>query len=143
MNEWNVDNLACSGATIAAGVVGSQNIGGQTLPPQLAVAKRASNASTVIVSVGANDLHWNTLIRLCALADSCDNKALTAYFQRSLATFTRDYLGLLSQLASLPDDPTIVINQYYVPFDPALDCLADIGLTADKVAVLLQDLQDL
>ncbi len=139
--QWNVDNLACSGATIAAGVVGPQNIGGQTLPPQLAVAKRASNASAVIVSVGANDLHWNTLIRLCALADSCDNKALTAYFQRSLSTFTRDYLGLLSQLASLPDDPTIVINQYYVPFDPSLDCLADMKLTADKVAVLLQDLQ--
>lgn len=141
VNEWTVDNLACSGATIAEGIVGPQNVGGQTVPPQLAVAKRASNASTVIVSVGANDLHWNTLIRICAAADSCDNKATTAYFQRWLASFTRDYLGLLSQLTALPDDPTIVINQYYVPFDPALDCLAEMGLTADKVTVLLQDLQ--
>ena len=141
VNEWTVDNLACSGATIAAGILGPQDVGGQTLPPQLSVAKRASNASTVIVSVGANDLHWNTLIRLCAINESCDNKALTAYFQRSLAAFTRDYLGLLSQLAALPDDPTIVINQYYVPFDPALNCLADMGLTADKVRVLLLDLQ--
>lgn len=141
VNEWTVDNLACSGSTIAEGIVGPQNLGGQTLPPQLAVAKRASKASAVIVSVGANDLHWNTLIRLCAIADSCDNKALTAYFQRSLATFTRDYLGLLSQLATLPSDPTIVINQYYAPFDPELDCLDSMGLTADKVTVLLQDLQ--
>jgi lysophospholipase L1-like esterase len=141
VNEWHIDNLACSGATIEEGVLGPQTLGGQTVPAQLAVAKRASNAKTVIVSVGANDLNWNTLIRLCALADSCDNKALTAYFQRSLATFTRDYLGLLSQLATLPDDPTIVINQYYVPFDPTLDCLGSMGLTPDKVTVLLQELQ--
>jgi lysophospholipase L1-like esterase len=141
VNQWKVDNLACSGATIAQGIIGPQNIGGQTLPPQLAVAKRASEASTVIVSVGANDLQWNTLIRVCALADTCDNKVVTAFFQRRLATFTRDYLGLLAQLATLPSDPTIVINQYYVPFDPELDCLESMGLTADKVTVLLQDLQ--
>jgi lysophospholipase L1-like esterase len=140
VNEWDVDNLACSGATIEAGILGPQSIGGQTVPPQLAVAQRASNANTVIVSVGANDLHWNTLVRLCAANASCDNKALTAYFQRSLATFTRDYLSLLSQLGSLANHPTIVINQYYVPFDPSLDCLAGTGLTAEKVNVLLQEL---
>jgi lysophospholipase L1-like esterase len=141
VNEWTVDNLACSGATISEGILGPQTIGGRTVPAQLAVAKRASNASTVIVSVGANDLQWNTLIRVCALADSCDNKAVAALFQRRLASFTRDYLGLLAQLAALPGHPTVVINQYYEPFDPALDCLAAIGLTAEKVTALLQDLQ--
>ena len=143
VNEWNVDNLACSGATIPDGVIGPQAEGGMTLPPQLGVAKRAPNAQAVIVSVGANDLQWNTLIKLCVAADSCDNRAVTAYFQRRLATFTRDYLGLLSQLGALPGNPTILINQYYVPFDPNQDCLASIGLTADKVNSLLGDLQAL
>ncbi len=143
VNEWNVDNLACSGATIPDGIIGPQSEGGRTLPPQLAVAKRAPNAQAVIVSIGANDLQWNTLIRLCAAADSCDNRAVTAYFQRRLATFTRDYLGLLSQLGALPASPTVIINQYYVPFDAAQDCLASIGLTPDKVGSLLQDLQAL
>jgi lysophospholipase L1-like esterase len=113
------------------------------MPPQLGVAKRAPNAQVVIVSVGANDLQWNTLIRLCAAADSCDNRAVTAYFQRRLASFTRNYLGLLSQLGALPGNPTIVINQYYVPFDPSLDCFSTIGLTGDKIDTLLQDLQAL
>ena len=36
-----------------------------------------------------------------------------------------------------------MINQYYVPFDPSLDCLTSIGLTADKIDTLLQDLQAL
>ena len=143
VNDWKVDNFACSGATVAHGVLGSQVIGGRSVPPQLAVAKRAVEAGTVIVSVGANDLHWNTLIRLCAVADSCDNKALTAYFQRSLASFTQDYFGLLRQLASMPGDPDILINQYYAPFDPALDCLDSTGLTADKVEVLLERLASL
>jgi lysophospholipase L1-like esterase len=143
VNEWNVDNLACSGATIPDGIIGPQSEGGRTLPPQLGVAKRAPDAQAVIVSVGANDLQWNTLIRLCAAADSCDNRAVTAYFQRRLASFTRDYLGLLSQLGALPGSPTVVINQYYVPFDASLDCLTSIGLTADKIDTLLQDLQAL
>jgi hypothetical protein len=98
----------------------------------------------VIVSVGANDLHWSTLIRLCAVADSCDNRALTAFFQRSLDAFTRDYLGLLTQLATLPGEPTVVINEYYTPFDPGrLDCLQATGLTPDKLDVLLGYLRTL
>jgi lysophospholipase L1-like esterase len=140
VNEWRIDNLACSGATIQEGILGPQTVGGHTVPAQLAVAKRASNAKTVIVSVGANDLGWSTLIRVCALAASCDNKGVTAYFQRRLATFTRDYLSLLGQLAALPGKPTVVIDQYYAPFDAQRDCLSSMGLTEDKVTVLLEDL---
>ena len=143
VNDWKVDNLSCSSATIAEGLLGPQDAGGRRLPPQLAVAKRAVAATTVIVSVGANDLHWSDLIRLCALADSCDNKVLTAYFQRSLASFTRDYLGLLRQLAAMPGEPVVLINQYYAPFDPALDCLEPIGLTVEKLDVLLERLSTL
>ena len=106
-------------------------------PPQLAVAKRAVDAETVIINIGANDLHWSSLVFLCAAADSCDNRALTAYFQHSLDRFTQDYYELLRQLTALPSDPLVLINQYYEPFDPALDCLAPDGLTSEKIDVLL------
>ena len=33
----------------------------------------------------------------------------------------------------------VVINQYYEPFDPSLDCLTSIGLTRDKIDILLLD----
>ena len=39
VNEWKVDNLSCSGATIAEGVLGPQDVGGRRLPAQLAVAR--------------------------------------------------------------------------------------------------------
>ena len=140
VNDWTVDNLGCSGASIEHGVLGAQTAGGRRIPPQLAVAKRATAPEVVIVNIGANDVHWSTLVFLCGAADSCDNRALTAYFQRSLEDFTQDYYELLRQLATLPGDPLVLINRYYVPFDPELDCLEELGLTREKIEVLLERL---
>jgi lysophospholipase L1-like esterase len=143
VNEWNVDNLGCSGATIANGILGPQTIGGRTIPAQLAVAKRVVDAEAIVVNVGANDMHWSTLVRLCAASDVCDDRALTAYFQRALDAFTSDYYEMLRQLAGVPGDPLVVINRYYVPFDQVSDCLADSGLTSEKIEVLLDRLRAL
>jgi lysophospholipase L1-like esterase len=143
VNGWDVQNLACSGATIERGILGPQTEGDRTLPPQLAVAKRAEDARAIVVSVGANDMQWNAMIRLCAISDTCDNQALTAYFQRSLDRFTQDYYDLLRQLVALPGRPRVLINQYYVPFDPEQDCLESSGLDTGKIDVLLERLDAL
>jgi lysophospholipase L1-like esterase len=143
VNVWNVLNLACSGATIDAGILGPQYAGGRRLPPQLAVAKRVDDAEVWIVNVGANDLDWSTLVSLCGAADACDDRAQTAFFQRSLDDFTQDYYELLRQLAGVPGDPLVVINRYYAPFDPTLDCLGPVGLTSEKLEVLLGRLEAL
>ena len=138
VNEWTVRNLACSGATIDQGVLGIQVADGLRIPAQLAVAKRAIGAEVVIVNVGANDMRWSTLVRLCGASDTCDDRALTAYYQRSLADFTGRYYELLRQLGTLPGDPLVIVNQYYAPFDPAVaDCLAPVGLTPEKIRTLL------
>ena len=113
------------------------------LPPQLAAAQRIADPEVVIVNVGANDLHWSSLVFLCGVADACDSRALTAYFQRSLDGFTQDYYELLRQLATLPGEPLVLINSYYAPFDPSLDCLEPLGLTRDKLEVLLDRLDAL
>ena len=143
VNDWNVENLACAGASIDAGVLGPQEIRGRRVPAQLAVAKRAIDASTVIVAVGANDLGWSSFLRLCAVVDTCNNRAVDAFFQRSLDSFTRSYLELLRQLSTLPGSPQVVIVQYYIPFDPAADCLASSGITTEKMLVLNDRLQAL
>jgi lysophospholipase L1-like esterase len=143
VNDWTVENLACSGASIRDGVLGPQAVRRRRVPAQLAVAKRAVDASTVIVAVGANDLGWSSFLRLCAVVDSCDNRAIDAYFQRSLETFTRSYLELLRQLSILPGDPQVVIVQYYIPFDPTQDCLTGSGITTTKMAVLVDRLRAL
>jgi lysophospholipase L1-like esterase len=144
VNDWDVRNLACSGATIDQGILGTQIAGGRRIRAQLAEAKRAIDAEVVIVNVGANDMHWSTLVRLCGASDTCDDRALTAFYQRSLDLFTQSYYELLRQLVALPGDPLVIVNQYYAPFDAAASaCLAPVGLTPEKIETLLSLLDTL
>ncbi len=143
IDNVRVLNLACSGATIQAGILGPQPLGGATAPAQLAVAKKATNASVVIVSVGADDLGWAALLRLCTVTATCDGRASTAYFQQRLAAFTVSYYQLLRRLAGLPLHPTVLINLYYDPFDPSQHCLDNVGLTPAKERSLTGLLQAL
>lgn len=131
-NDWQVVNLACSGATVPAGLLGPQPLGSVTATAQLSVVKEIPSASVLAVSVGADDLQWSTLLRVCAVAVTCSNQATISYFQQQLATFTTQYYDLMSQLAELPWHPTVLINLYYNPFDPQRSCLDQIGLDAAK-----------
>ncbi len=128
---WQVRNLACSGATIRAGLLGAQHAGPVTVPAQLPAALAARPAA-VIVSVGANDVNWSAQLRMCAASPDCSDAAQQAYFQQQLAGFTRDYLVLLSRLRAVPNPPTVVVNQYYDPFDGGLGCVSSLGLTPGK-----------
>jgi lysophospholipase L1-like esterase len=143
VNGWRVLNLACNGATISQGLLGSQEHGGNRLPPQLAVAERASSASVVIVSVGADDLNWAAEVRYCSVTPRCDDRATGAYFQQQLASFSKNYLDLLSRLAGLPAHPQVIVNRYYDPFGAQPGCLGQAGLTAANLQTLTSRLATL
>jgi lysophospholipase L1-like esterase len=143
VNDWKVLNLACDSATITNGVLGPQTRGGQTLQPQLAVAERASKASIIIMSIGADDLNWAAEVQYCATTPNCDDKATTAYFQQQLAGFSKNYLDLLSRLAALPNHPQVIINQYYDPFGSEPGCLSQAGLSAANLKTLVSRLNTL
>ena len=138
-NKWHVTNLACSGATIRSGLLGPQQAGQLVVPAQLdspAIAK----ADVLIVSIGANDVHWTDILALCAVSKDCSNKAELAYFQQQLAGFSRDYLQLLGQLQLLAQHPVVVVNLYYDPFAGSIDCLAKRGVTDAKKQAMQTDL---
>jgi hypothetical protein len=137
INNWKVLNLGCSGATIPAGVLGPQGMSDATAPAQFGEAKKATKASYVIVSIGADDLGWSALLQLCAVT-TCDDKASTAFFQQQLASFTVEYYQLLRRLAALPSDPTVLVNLYYDPFDTGAHCLDGVGLTPQKENSLIR-----
>jgi lysophospholipase L1-like esterase len=143
VNGWKVLNLACQGATVDSGVLGVQVRGNRVVPPQLALAQRASGASAIIVSIGANDMNWDVLTALCAASPVCDDSASTAYFKEQLADFTQNYLDLLEQLSTLPHHPAVLINTYYEPFGADIGCLRKAGITSAKAGVLRSRLSDL
>lgn len=136
VNTWNVLNLACSGATVPTGILGSQSTGGQVLPPQISVLEQANRASVVVVSVGANDVKWVATAALCVLAAACDDQATTAYFQSNLADFTSNFYDLLRDLAALPQHPRVLINTYFNPFGANVKCLSSNGFTSVKTTAL-------
>lgn len=142
-NGWKVLNLACDGATISHGLLGPQEHDGQLLPPQFAEAERATRLSAVIISVGADDLNWAAEVRYCSVTPRCNDRATTAYFQQQLASFSKDYLDLLSRLAALPTHPQVIINQYYDPFGPEPGCLSRAGLSAANLQTLTSRLATL
>ena len=137
VNNWNVLNLACSGATVQNGLLGAQVLGnGQVAPPQLAEAARATHAKVIIVSVGADDVQWSIMTRLCVASTVCNDKVSAAFFSKQIGDFTRSYYDLLGDLAGLPGSPRVLVNQYYSPFGADLRCLARHGITAAKEKVL-------
>ncbi len=137
VNHWNVLNLACNSATITDGLLGVQVAGsGQVVPPQLTEAEQATQAKVVIVSVGADDVQWSIMTRLCLASAVCNDKVSTAYFSQLLNAFIRSYYQLLGALDDLPGHPAVLINEYYSPFGPDVGCLARYGLTAAKAHVL-------
>jgi len=143
VNKWKVLNLACDSATISHGLLGPQVHNGVRLPPQLAEAERASRASVIIVSVGADDLNWAAVLRYCSVTPNCNDRATQAYFQQQLASFSKDYLDLLSRLAALPAHPQVIINRYYNPFGSEPGCLGQAGLTTANLQTLTSRLATL
>ena len=137
VNDWNVLNLACSGATIQNGLQGAQVLpDGQVAPSQLVELQQATHAKVIVVSIGADDVQWSIMTRLCAASAVCNDKVSAAYFSEQIGAFTRSYYQLLLDLAEMPGTPGVLINEYYSPFGADIGCLHRYGLTSAKEKVL-------
>jgi hypothetical protein len=144
VNNWNVLNLACSGATIQNGLQGAQVLpDGQVAPSQLVELEQATHAKVIIVSIGADDVQWSIMTRLCAASTVCNDKVSAAYFSEQIGAFTRSYYQLLLDLAELPGTPAVLVNEYYSPFGSDIACLHRYGLTPAKEKVLAARLAQL
>jgi lysophospholipase L1-like esterase len=118
----SVLNLACSSATVSAGLLGPQLTGGRRIAPQVGVLRSVQSAQTVIVSIGANDVGWSDFLTLCYGLPRCDDEASDRLFQSRLDAFKITYAQLLQQLSDLPNNPDVVITEYYDPFGDTFDC---------------------
>jgi hypothetical protein len=137
VNGTAVVNLACTNASIEAGLFGIESINGSIVPAQLATLDGMTGVRTVIVSIGANEMHWAALMELCLVSPQCDDSASAAWFAQALDGFTVDYYDLLQHLATLPGAPQVIINEYYDPLPAKPACPGQPNIIAAKSAVLL------
>jgi lysophospholipase L1-like esterase len=133
-------NLACSGATVPAGLLGPYGgveppPGEPPLEPQVSVlnqiaARRPVDA--VLVSIGANDIHFGEIVRFCSIvpARDCFTRPLPELFggdgtrtvaevaADSLSHLTRRYRRLAGRISPRIPASRVHIVQY---FDPTHD----------------------
>jgi lysophospholipase L1-like esterase len=137
VNGTTVVNLACTNASIEAGLFGIESINRTIVPAQLATLDAMTGVRTVIVSIGANEMHWAALMELCLVSPQCDDSASSAWFSQALDNFTVDYYDLLQHLATLPGAPQVIVNEYYDPLPAKPVCPGQPDITVAKSTVLL------
>jgi lysophospholipase L1-like esterase len=137
-------NLACSGAEIEEGLLGpyagvapDKRIG--EYEPQVTRLQRIDHAHSgksgeidaVLLSVGANDVHFSEIVKACAINPFCRSKAREARLSSDLATLETHYDLLGKELRSAAPSAPVLISEY---FDPTRDeegefCGLSLGLT--------------
>jgi lysophospholipase L1-like esterase len=119
-----VENLACSSATLAEGLLGPQVEDDVRIPPQVGVLKSMTALRAVVVSVGANDVGWSDFLQYCYWLSRCDDQVGESLMKSRLDAFRLQYVQLLQQLSDLPTRPAVIVSGYYDPFGDAFDCPA-------------------
>ncbi len=95
--------VACSGATVDAGILGPQRTAGQT-ESQLEIATRLLNgraADLVLLSVGGNDVGFTSVLETCARNSDCPTVPASS---GPLAGYPSLQAGIQAQTAALAGD---------------------------------------
>ena len=144
-------NLACSGATLAAGITGPQEVNKLLLPPQLDRLFAEKHPDLISLTVGANDADWTTVIAACYVS-VCGSEADKAVAQAKLAVMANSLSAALSRIGvqySLNHDgtnrPSIVVTGYHqvVPVTPISDCADLAGIDSNEQGYIRQLQSDL
>jgi len=118
--------VACSGASIPHGLLGTHRgiEPGDRLAPQLEEVEafaRGRRIDALLMSVGANDIGFGRIVRLCAarLADrlrSCRRGAAGEAFRRGRAALPARLAALAARLGRMGMDPgRVFVSEYFDP----------------------------
>jgi lysophospholipase L1-like esterase len=125
-------NLACSGATIAHGLIGDyRGIEHPAGAPRIAsqvdrVRAMSRKPDAILVSIGANDVHFGDVVRLCIALPGCPQrrfdpdhlgKKTTADVAvgEALGQLGDQYDKLAGKLDELVEDDRVFITEYFDP----------------------------
>lgn len=129
--HMSIHQFACSGAETSAGILGVQEIGTQTVTPQLQEAKPYIPGNDVVITIGANDVGWSSFLTSCAESD-CASAANLALFQGRLTNLQSQLSTLLQDIAALHPH-LVVLNTYYSIVSSSDTCQQQYGITTSKI----------
>jgi lysophospholipase L1-like esterase len=135
--HYQVTNLACSGATFAAGLNGSQDVNRLPVTAQITQLFGQPKPALVSITAGANDLRWTELLQRCYMATcgtAADKAALNAGLQ-TVAAGLRTTLGQIqNKYGTAP--PRVLVTGYYqiFPQQAAAGCSDLSGIEQGELA---------
>jgi lysophospholipase L1-like esterase len=129
--NMQLHQFACSGAQTAAGILGIQTIGNQTVPAQLSAAAPYIKGSDVVITIGANDVGWDTFLTECAQSN-CMTTANLALFNAKLTTL-KGNLDTILQAIAAEHPHQVVLNTYYSLVANTDTCLQSYGITSTTI----------
>jgi lysophospholipase L1-like esterase len=134
---FKLTSLACSGATLPSGILGSQDVNGLELPSQLSALFDRPQPNLITITIGANDIDWTGLITKCYTSE-CGTPADTAGVNQHLATVSTNLSAALTQIkhhygASLP---IVLVSGYHQVFPTSLpaNCSDLTGIDAAELS---------
>lgn len=108
----NLTNLACSGATLPAGILGNQEVNQLSLAPQIEQLFKLQQPDFVSLTIGANDADWTGSIGKCYTGE-CGTPADTAMVDQQLAVVSTKLQTVLQQIRDKYKKPPIVVVTGY------------------------------
>ena len=135
--NYQLTNIACSGATLPAGILGKQEVNKLALTAQLDQLFAIKEPDLITMTVGANDAHWTEVIKKCYIS-VCGSNADTLAVNQDLATMQKNLQTALATIKSQYDnkEPTVLVTGYYqvFPNDDGASCTDLIGISDTELA---------
>jgi lysophospholipase L1-like esterase len=136
--NYKLANLACSGATLPAGVLGQQDVNQLKAKPQLDQLFARTKPSLITMTIGANDAGWTAVFAKC-YTGTCGTADDTAGVKQRLAVMGANLQKALAQIQQHygSNMPQIVVTGYHQVFPaslPAAGCTDLTGIDANELA---------
>ena len=137
-DSYKLTSLACSGATMAAGINGPQTVNDLAVRSQLDQLfglPKSMQIRQISITIGANDMGWTDILTRC-YATVCGTEADTSGVDARLATVTNNMQTVLQKISDHygASVPPVIVTGYYQLLPAALaNCPEMTGLDASEL----------
>lgn len=115
--RYGLQSYACSGATIASGIIGPQNVNQLLVKPQLTSLFANPKPNLISVTIGANDAHWTDVIQQCYVS-VCGSSDDTAAVMADITQVQSNMATVMGQLKQQYGNavPRVIVTGYHQVF---------------------------
>ncbi len=139
--QYDLKNVACSGASTTIGLLGIQEVNKLAVPPQIETLLANQKPSLITLTIGANDADWTTLIQKC-YTTTCGSDADTIAVDEALLQVSNALDTSFTQIQAVyPKNlPVVAVTGYYRLFGTTMNagCVELKGIEPSEIAWIEQ-----